>query len=239
MKMLVGLHKSRENQSTQHFAEVVAEFFEAEVTVTHPIVSREFLLEAQAGGYGLLAVPWAEKPRLDRVAKQVVTGADVSVLVVKDKPKALSRLLICSGGHPIAEPVIKTGARFAQAADAKVTLLHVSSAVPSMYTGLEAMEESIEELLQRDTPESQHLRQAAQIFQEHEVQAVIELRHGVAVDEIMRAAQRRDYDLIMVGASDAAPRLNRFFVGDVMQQIVDRAPCSIFVTRSVPSNEGA
>lgn len=232
MKMLIGLHKPPEDQPTLRFARLVAGLLDADTTVTHPLNARKFLLAAEEGGFGIVALPWTDRPRLDKITRQVLANVTVSALVVKDRPTSIERLLVCSGGLPIAEPVIRTGARFAQAAGAKATLLHVSSAVPSMYTGLQAMEESLQELLSTDTPEAQHLRRGAQIFEKRNIQAVLELRHGIAVDEIMRATQLRDYDLILIGASTSAPRLNRVVVGDVTQRIVDRAPCSVLVTRN-------
>ena len=198
--------------------------------------AKVILRVADEGAYDLVAVgarsvqTGGEQP-VGRVARQVVAGARTSVLVVKGEAASLKRVLLCSGGRPIAEPVISTGAQLAQAANAEVTLLHVSSAVPSMYTGLHAMEEGIEELLQRDTPESRHLRHSAEVLEQHKVKAVLELRHGVAADEIMRSIQSRDYDLIVLGASDAAPRLSRLFFGEVTGQLIERAPCSVLVAR--------
>jgi nucleotide-binding universal stress UspA family protein len=191
---------------------------------------------AEEGQYDLILVgarhtPSTEQP-VGRVARQVAVSAPVSVLVVKGQPTSLERLLVCSGGRPIAEPVIQKGAALAEATKAKATLLHVSSAVPSMYTGLEAMEETIEEFLGRDSLEAQHLRHGAEVLQEHGVEAALELRHGVAADEIMRSTQLRDYDLIVIGASDAASPLNRLFFGELTQRILDLSPVPVLIARN-------
>ena len=231
MKMLIGLPDLSGNEPALRFAEGVAELIEADTTILHDISARGILREAESGAYGLLAVRWTGMPRLDRIAKQVVAGAKVSVLVIKGEPVSLARLLICTGGRPVAKPIIRTGARLAQAASAEVTLLHVASPVPSMYTGLRAMEEGIGDLLKRDTLEAQHLREGAQILADHDVGAVLELRHGVVVDEIIRSTQSWDYDLIVVGASESASRLNRLFFGGVTQKILELAPCSVLVER--------
>jgi nucleotide-binding universal stress UspA family protein len=231
MKMLIGLPDLSGNEPTLRFAEGVAELIEAKTTILHDVSARRILREAELGAYGLLAVRWTGMPRLDRIARQVVAGTKVSVLVIKGELVSLGRLLICTGGRPVAEPIIRTGARLAQAASAEVTLLHVASAVPGMYTGLQAMDEGIEDLLKRDTPEAKHLREGAQIVAEHGVGGVIELRHGVVVDEIIRSAQRWDCDLIVVGASESGSRLNRLFFGRVTQKILELAPCSVLVVR--------
>lgn len=198
--------------------------------------AKVILRVAKEGQFGLIVVgarhtPSAEQP-VGRVARQVAASAPMSVLVVKGQPTSLERLLVCSGGRPIAEPVIQAGAALAEATKAKATLLHVSSAVPSMYTGLEAMEETIEEFLGRDSLEAQHLRRGAEVLQERGVEAALELRHGVAADEIMRSTQLRDYDLIVIGASDAASPLNRLFFGEVTQRILDLSPVPVLVARN-------
>jgi len=180
---------------------------------------------------GARHTPSTEQP-VGRVARQVAASAPVSVLVVKGQRTSLERLLVCSGGRPIAEPVIQTGAALAEATKAKATLLHVSSAVPSMYTGLGAMEETIEEFLARDSLEAQHLRHGAEVLQECGVEAALELRHGVATDEIMRSAQLRDYDLIVIGASDAASPLNRLFFGELTQRILNDSPVPVLIARN-------
>lgn len=173
----------------------------------------------------------SDQPAVGKVARQVMSQASISTLVAKATPHALQRLLVCSGGRPIADPVINLGADLAEAAHAKLTLLHVSSAVPSMYTGLNTMEESIEDLMRSDTPEAQHLRASAQMFEQRGIEAVLELRHGVAADEIIRSSQFRDYDLLLLGSPDATPRLRRLFFGQVTQNVVERAPISVLVVR--------
>lgn len=202
---------------------------------------RTILRVAQEGGYDLLVLgarhtPDTHERPVGRVARQVATNASVSTLIVKGEPTALERIMVCSGGRPIAEPVIQLGAALAEATEARATLLHVSSAVPGMYTGLPAMEENIEEMMSRDTPESKHLRESMQTFHQRNVEAVLELRHGVAIEEIIRATKLRHYDLIMVGASDAAPRLNRLFFGKVTEQILNYAPASVLVVRATSAD---
>lgn len=232
MKILIGLHDTSKDESTQNFAKYLGDILEAEITVTKSESAAAFLEAASGDDYDLLVIPWAGTPRSEKFARHVVNGANTSVLVVKEQPTTLQRVLICSGGRDLSNPVIRLGGKLAQAAGAKATLLHVVTPVPSMYTGLEAMEEDIGDLLGSDTPESKHLKNGAEELEDRQVEASIELRHGVAVDEIMRSTELRDYELVVIGASDAAPRLNRLVVGDLTQKILGRAPISVLVVRN-------
>jgi nucleotide-binding universal stress UspA family protein len=100
-----------------------------------------------------------------------------------------------------------------------------------MYTGLGTIEETLPELLQTDTPAARHLRWGAEILDQLGLRAELELRHGVAAEEILREALEGDYDLIVIGARYVASRLRGLLMGDVTRQIVDRAPCPTLVVR--------
>lgn len=101
----------------------------------------------------------------------------------------LERILICTSGLEVADPVIEMGARLARPAHARPTLLYVTIPIPTMYTGLSAIEEKLTDLLQTDTPVAQHLR------------------HAVVSEEILREAQTGNYDLIILGASQSSIKL--------------------------------
>ena len=131
----------------------------------------------------------------------------------------------------VAEPVIETGAWLAGATHARATLLHVASPVPSMYTGLGEIEETLPELLQTRTPVAGHLRHGAEILARHQVSAALKLRYGVVADEILREALEGDYDLIVIGASGTAGRLKGWLLGNVTRQVVERARCSVLVVK--------
>ena len=196
----------------------------------------EILAEARRGSYDLLAVGARRDfgltlRFLGSVSLAVVRRAPTCVLVVPQSRPQLRRVLICTSGIEIAEPVIETGARLAGAAGARATLLHVSSPVPSMYTGLAEIEETLPELLQTETPIARHLRHGAEILARHRVQAELELRYGVAADEILHEAHQGDYDLIVIGASGATGRVRSWLLGDVTRQVIDSAVRPVLVVR--------
>jgi nucleotide-binding universal stress UspA family protein len=198
----------------------------------------EILAEIGEGGYDLVVLGANEVPGLRRyflgsVATHVARRAPISVLVAQQARSSLERILICSGGAEIAEPVIETGARLAQAAGAQATLLHVVTPVASMYTGLGEIDESLSQLLQTDTPIARNLRGGAKILDRHGVPARLELRYGVVADEIIRESDEGDYDLILMGAKRGAVRLKRLMLGPMTKQVIEKSVRSVLIVRQV------
>jgi len=197
--------------------------------------AEEILKEADLGQYDLVVVGRRAASTmlttlLRPVARKVADQAPTCVLVVNEDREALRRILICTAGIKTDERVIQAGARLAGAAQAKTTILHVTHPVPSMYTGLEAMEETLPELLQTDTPLAEHLREGARLLAEKGVPAEIKLRHGMAHDEIVREAEQGDYDLIVMGPNPTKG-LSRLLTEDITAQVIELAPCPVLVVR--------
>jgi nucleotide-binding universal stress UspA family protein len=196
------------------------------------------LAEVQEGGYDLVVVGAPQAVGVTQrlwssVSLQIIRRAPTSVLVVGQDRPGLERILICTGGLDLAEPVIEIGAWLAGVAHAQATLLHVVSPIPSMYTGLDEIEETLPELLQTATPIAHHLHHGAEILTRHQVTAELKLRHGVVADEILREAHTGNYDLIVIGVARTANRLKRWLLGDVAREIVDHALLPVLVAKQM------
>jgi nucleotide-binding universal stress UspA family protein len=166
-----------------------------------------------------------------KIGQRVARQAPISVLVVKKIQPKLKRLLICSSGIDVADPVVEMGAWLAQCMQAQATLLHVTGEIPSMYTGLEQVEEHLPEILQTTTPMAQHLRHATEILSGKNIEAELELRHGVVSDEILLEAKSGNYDLIILGASKASSSFSGWLMGDVTQKIIKTSRSPILIVR--------
>lgn len=198
--------------------------------------SEEIIRESEEGGYDLVVIGAKDKPSLAEfvlgsVAVQVLTHARCSVLVVKGDRASLSRIMICTGGKAYAEPAIEMGSEIAEAAGARVTLLHVTAPVPAMYTGLGEVEERLAEFLQADTPQANHLKRGAEMLESHGVEGELKLRHGVPEEEIQREAQKGDYDLVVLGSSRPRRPPVSYFWGDVTRKVVNRVKRPVLVVR--------
>lgn len=194
------------------------------------------MAEVSSGDYDLvvLSARWII-PLRDRfggtVGRVIAKQAPIPVLIVKEEQPELKRMLICTSGLDVAEPVIEMGAQIALAAGAQVTLLYVAAPIPSMYTGLGEIEETLPELLRSDTPIAAHLRHAAEILARYQLDAEMALRHGVVHNEILREAQMGSYDMIVLGASEAPASLSGWLLGDVTQKVVNQARGPVLVVR--------
>lgn len=210
---------------------------EATTRVRHGSPQEEILAEIKESDYRLVILganrgAGLRDYFLGSVSSQIVRRSPISVLVAKEVRSSLRRILICSGGVDLSERIVESGGWLAEAVGAEVTLLHVTTPVASMYTGLKDLDETLTELLQTDTPIARHLRRSAEILDRHQVPAELGLRHGVPADEIVREAHAGDHDLIVVGASKRGDRLKRLMLGDVTQEVVDKATRSVLVVKS-------
>jgi nucleotide-binding universal stress UspA family protein len=195
----------------------------------------EILKEAHETDYEIIVVGSHDVLRLldslmGTLSDKVADRAHSHVLIVRGERKELNQILIPIGGQKMNPDVVKMGARLAAASDAQVTLLYVKGPVPTMYTGLEGMDETLPELLETDTPVSQHLRWSAEYLSDKGVKAELKLQQGAASDEILREAIIADYDLIVIGARSHDGWLKRLFLVDqVTPHVIERAPCPVLV----------
>jgi len=231
MKILANLPDVSDSSAARAYANQIAELASASLTMVQLTPAR-LMKVADEEKPDLLLVWWQGPPRQNRWIASVIRHVPCSTLVVKgERPVLPGKLLVCSGGRPIAQPVIEAGAWLGSAAKADVTLLHVAGIIPSMYTGLDRMEEGLDDFMQRDTPESNHLRESARYFKERGINAVLELRHGETIAEIMRSTQLAGYDLIVIGASDAVSVSHHLVLGNIMKGVLDVAPCPVLIAR--------
>jgi len=196
----------------------------------------EILKESQENEYDLIVlgahvVAGFLDSFLGTITGKVADKATTSVMVARDCKPELKRILVSVGGKKLNRKLIETGANLAKAAGAALTALHVTAPVPAMYSGLEGMEETLEEMLQTDTPIAQHLRWIAKYLADRGVESEIEIRHGAIADEIVREAIKGEHDLIVLGASAFEGPLQSLMTEKISPRVVDKAPCSVFVVK--------
>jgi nucleotide-binding universal stress UspA family protein len=192
--------------------------------------------ELEAGAYDLIALGRLAKKRsrrsfLSSVAMRIIERAQTSVLVIKGDRSNLARVLICVSGTEYGHLAVWAGAGLACRAGAQATVLHVVDALPSMYTGLGQMEETLAELLQSNSEKSRELKWAAQVVRDECEISEIKLRRGIVADEMLREAKDGEHDLLVLGSSKAGGGLVRVLMGDLNREIVTRAERPVLVVR--------
>ena len=162
--------------------------------------------------------------------QKIIKQSEIPVLLVRKSSENLDRMLVCTGGLEISEPVVSLSARLAGQVGMQATLLTVSAPVPSMYTGMDEMEETLEEVLETETPLSLHLRKSAEMLTKSGINAEIKVNHGDVVEAILEEAGSALYDLVVLGSTEGWT-LRGLLLGNVTQQIINRAPCAVLVVK--------
>ena len=166
-----------------------------------------------------------------QLSNKIIRNCPIPIMLVRKVSDRFEKMLICTGGFESAEQVVELSAKLAGTANMKATVLNVTGAIPSMYTGLGEMEETIEELLATDTPLAQQLRSCAALLNDRDITAEIEIRHGDVVEAILDEAAEGKFDLIVLGESGAR-RLTGMLMGNVTQQIINRAASAVLIYKA-------
>lgn len=195
-------------------------------------IADRILVEVQENQQDMVVICSARiggHPRHISVNREILPKMPCCVLVVKNPREKINRILMLTGGIQISESMVKIGAKIASALKAQVTLMHVAANVPSMYTGLETIEETLEELLKTNTPVSHHLHRCAEVLSEFGVPSTLMLKHGEPVYEIIRETDRQDYDLVILGASGVTTGFREWLMGNVTRDVIDLVGIPVMV----------
>lgn len=180
---------------------------------------------------GYHARSFLEKAIMGSLAARIAHEVRASVLIVRGKRDWIKHILIGVSGGGFTHDCAEWGGRIAAAFGARVTLLHASQAPPLMYTGFEEVTETLAEFLQTDTLESQALKQAVSDLTSFGVQTHVELVHGLPERELLRLAQDRDVDLLVIGSAWAAQPMPRLFLRNITEQVLLNTQRPVLVVR--------
>ena len=199
-------------------------------------VETEIVAEISTGKYDLLVIgarehrSTPEELLLGDLPQRMLKQTPISTLIVRGQARKLQNILICTAGQEPAVSTVTVGAKLAKSTNSRVTMLHVAADVPSMYTGLGQMGETLPDLLQTQTPIARHLRACAKVMKSHQVEAQLELRHGTPVKEILRSIELGSFDLLIIGAS-GRHGLHRVFLDEVTEKLAALSTLPVMVTR--------
>ncbi len=213
------------------------EFLDMERTEVLSRTGRVFSLinhEAARRGYRLIVLGTSsrdEKLPISPLTRRLANCLDTSILILRNPPDEMGKILICTGGHMVSVNTVSVGIRIAQGTGSQATILHVASGAPAMYTGLPAIEEDLSHVLSRDLPLSNHLKEAAALAEQAGVEARLELRHGLVVEEILRACDVYPHDLVVIGGQQPHPIIDRMTLGRVSPKLLASTKRSTLIVR--------
>jgi nucleotide-binding universal stress UspA family protein len=209
-------------------------FEDAETRCVEGKVKEEIQNELAQRPYRIIVLGTTERASglpPSRLSQNIANSVNVSVLLMRNPPPTINDILICTGGHSDSNIVVKWGIELAIATQEKVTILHVLSSPPTMYTGLTAVEENLSQVLSRDNPLAHHLKDAAAAAEVAGIEADIELRHGLVTEEILRAYEMRPHHLIVLGAPKPGSLFNRILYGRIAPSLLASTHRSTLIIR--------
>lgn len=182
---------------------------------------------------GDLAIVGRLQPALKRLiygprSKQIAQRLSLAVLRVQGRVGPIHRILLASGGDPGTIENARQVGRLAAALGASVTILHVLSQQPLVFTGLGGAQPEVAELV-RQVPEAEVLQEASELIGGLGVATALVGRSGPVVDAVVEEA--RDHDLLAIGAHRAGRGLDRILLEDLAGDILDLSPIPVLVGR--------
>ncbi|MBX3319383.1 MAG: universal stress protein [Nitrospira sp.] len=178
-------------------------------------------------GASLLSIGSRGLDALDRfmlgsVSNHAIHHAPCSVLVVKERPRSVRRIVLAIDGSASSEKALKFLMRqmnpTPDGPDREPILVTLVHAMP--YLKYPEVKEAGKRLMQRY---GEKLAQAG--FQIKEA-----LKLGKPADEILNAAKREKADLIVTGAKGLGA-IGRVLLGSVSTRVVQHAHCGVLVVR--------
>ena len=201
----------------------------------------EILKELKSNRYQLLTigershVTHPSEVLLGDTTNRIVKNSPISVLIAKGNNHSIRNILVCTSGPQCNLEAINASIHMCQHSQATLTLLHVGNPIPSMYTGLTQIGETLADLLKTDTPTAMHLRNCANLLDEAQIKGEIELRHGTPTEEILRDIEQNNYDLLVIGASQSNT-INKFLLDDVSIKLANHSPISTLIVKNFIDN---
>jgi nucleotide-binding universal stress UspA family protein len=182
-----------------------------------------------------------ENVGLGPVASRVAEHALAPVLIARElRSESGSRVLVAVDGSSASRSAIDTLVELFDLKTSSITLMHVEE-TPWIHLGLEdewaSYDEEDKERSEAGVWEKEMTREARAIIEKARDQlrptgAAIEtiIEEGNPAEEIVNAADRGQYDLIVAGASGTRD-LRHSMLGSVSAKIAWDAPCSVLIVR--------
>ncbi len=152
------------------------------------------------------------------------------------------KILVPTDGSENAHKAVRTAAEFLKshkANDVQVTVIFVfnrpigtsQSTLPPSYVseaGYKQFKEAYQKVFEKETQE--HSRKALELLAETEAEASALYPIGDPGTEIVKHAQKRNYDLIIMGTR-GSEGFSSWVLGSVAQKVISRAPCPVMLVR--------
>jgi nucleotide-binding universal stress UspA family protein len=168
----------------------------------------EIILEAQEGHYEIVVLGRQGKfssTGLGSIARQILTGINVPILLVEASRPTIQRILICTAAGEPGKMDVLFGGRLARQTGAQVMVLHIPHPESSKV---------VLRRIERHLGQAQDTLEALGVPTEYRIKEYSHLVEGIT-----REAEEGDYDLAVIGAS-FQPHPHQLRWMDIASQII-------------------
>jgi nucleotide-binding universal stress UspA family protein len=166
-----------------------------------------------------------------RSFRQLMAEIKSPILFVPSRRLPVRKVLVCMGGLGYSVTAEHLGMQIAQIHAATVTLLTVIPPIEFDYPEARRMRAAPNTLLESDTLTGRYLRAGLQTAREMGVKALVKIRQGIVVEEILAEIKAGEYDLVCMGSTYSSHGLRQFFTPNVTAEVAEAMQCPLLTAR--------
>ena len=240
--LLAALDRSTDLTASEARRKLSRRWPDAEVVVVDTAPIDGVLAEAKHFRADVVALGWRGHGTMRRllmgsVSRGVVRGARCAVMVVRNRPKEVARILIGFDGSANAERAVALVARMPPPDGGEVTLFQAVDQISAPTKGLApaAIGRRVSAEVARLNKESavaarRALDRAAAGLTRLGWRTRVVISTGVPLRDLLATARSAKADLVVVGARGVTG-LTRLLLGSVAAGVLDRCPAPVLVVR--------
>jgi nucleotide-binding universal stress UspA family protein len=195
------------------------------------IVARE-----AKGGDSILVLGPLGRPQIQRWVtgrsiRTFIEEIEQPLLYVPETKLPVKKILISMGGLGYDVTAEHLAMRVALKCGAEVTFLHIVPPIDLDYPTAKTMSENWQNLAETDTPVGRSLRQALENARAAGLAALVKVRRGNVIEEILDEMRVENYDLLCMGSSYSAQSLRQMVSANVTAEILESARCPVMTVR--------
>jgi nucleotide-binding universal stress UspA family protein len=169
--------------------------------------------------------------------RKLMAAVSAPILYVPAVRMPIQKVLICMGGLGYTVTAEHLGLRVAQMTGAVVTLMTVVPPINLDYPEARKIRDNWKNLAETDTLAGRTLREGLENAHQAGLAAVVKVRHGNIIEQILDETKTEGYDLICMGSQFSAHGLRQLYTPNVTADVAETSHCPILTARFMePAN---
>lgn len=160
---------------------------------------------------------------------QIISDVDAR-LITQDAAWPLQRILLILRGKEQDQCAIDCTIKFAQASQARVTVLVIVPDLPFLYNKHSSIQLDLKDLLLLDTTPGVQLRYLLKRMQSLEIECELVLHHAPPAQQIRREVGKGHYDLIVISA-ERRSWISCLFFGELVKPVILSSDSPVLVAK--------